>query len=78
MWPFKKNKTSKYVPIEYHQMRLQKWDDFIKTCEKFDYVVFKGHSAVGYMAGESREAIFSGTILLIPFEMIISYTELDE
>jgi len=72
---FWKNKRSKYVEYDYFRLRENQWEEFIKTCETFDSVKIKNGKAVGYNKGEGK-AIYSGTLLLIPFLCVYPYTEL--
>lgn len=72
---FKKKESIKSVPLEWHQSGQRRWEDFIKTCEKFDYIKIKDGCAVGYTKGESEGDLYGGTQLLVPFEMITMYIE---
>lgn len=71
----KQDKDCKSVPLEWHQAREQQWEQFIKTCEKFDYIKIKSGQAIGYVAGKSPFSPQIGTQFIIPFEMVTMYQE---
>lgn len=50
-----KREEEKVVPESWHDMRESAWNDFIKTCERFDYVRFKNSRAVAFMRSELPE-----------------------
>lgn len=72
---FKEQPKQKLVPLEFHQMQQKKWDDFIKVCEKFERVEFKGGCARGYKEKEVSGELYNGTKILIPFEYVTPFIE---
>jgi len=79
-----KRDESQYVSYDWHKMRQREWEQFMKTCEKFDYVKFSNGRATGYMKNELpsigdktpktlQEMIGQankGRCILIPFEVV--------
>ncbi len=80
----------KVVPMDWYRSRMNQWESFTRTCEKFDYVKFSNGCATGYMkddlpelettepksVGELMIRVNKGTCLLIPQEVAFLYYEI--
>lgn len=66
----RENDEKTLIIENYLSLREGQWKDFIKTCEKFDYVQFKNGCATGYMKHQVSVNPFDGTSILVPHELV--------